>query len=386
MQARPDSAHIPVLDSFRGLFALLVVIFHFPAVFWGASSPIVRHGYLAVDFFFILSGFVLARRYWDAIATGADVTAFARDRVWRLVPLHLIGVAGAAVLTLAHHLIKPETALPVSLADILSTLTLTQSLGLGSSHELNEPNWSLSAEMIAYGLFVIVLLLSRAQEGLRLALFAALSVIGLAGIVMIGSESVAYLDITRLGVVRGLFGFFAGVLLWRASRALTPAPQATRATLCEVAALTLFVLGYALVDVATPATLLLLPIMMVTISVFASARGGVSQRLSHPAFLWLGQRSFAIYILHYPVVWAMKVVLKPLMGRLDSIAPALTPAFATLWLALTLALVLIVADLAHRLVERPLRRHARSGSAQPARDPAQERLARISGQALSTRP
>lgn len=380
--------HIPVLDSFRGIFALLVVIFHFPAVYWGASLPFVRHGYLAVDFFFVLSGFVLTRGYANRMAGGSDLVAFFRDRVVRLVPLHLIGLILAMALTFMHHIVKPMTAQSVGIGDFLSTLTLTHSLGLGSSRGLNEPSWSLSAEMIAYVLFGMILLATALRPRLRIVLMSAFAAIGLIGILDIGADnSGQMLDITHLGIYRGLFGFFLGALLQRLlARVPLPATGKATAGLLEAVVLAAFLVTYTMIDTATLNTLLIYPAIIALIAIFAQSAGGLSTALSAEPLIWLGRRSYALYILHFPILGMLLPVIRAALARLESFGPLVSVGAGTLMMLGTAALTLWVADLAHRHVEKRLKPFARAQNREGAATGRDKRRPVGSNQALSARP
>jgi peptidoglycan/LPS O-acetylase OafA/YrhL len=77
-----------VLDSWRGICALLVTLFHFPAAGWLATNGFIRGSYLFVDFFFVLSGFVIAHAYGERLGDGTSFRKFMVTRFGRLFPLH----------------------------------------------------------------------------------------------------------------------------------------------------------------------------------------------------------------------------------------------------------------------------------------------------------
>src|SRR6202044_843525 len=142
--------HFEVLDGLRGSAAFLIVIFHlFNYSFgWDTSLSLVRHAYLAVDFFFGLSGFVVAFAYDDRW-TRMTTLQFFRIRLIRLHPLVLIG----ATLGLLGYIFDPfskamnHTAAPILLLAYMASLLLLPSPPVGGRlHEtqaLNGPAWSL---------------------------------------------------------------------------------------------------------------------------------------------------------------------------------------------------------------------------------------------------
>ena len=99
------------LDALRGLAALAVVVFHLGQV--RLAPDLVPHGYLAVDFFFVLSGFVVAHAYEEALRGSLSFRSFALRRAIRLYPLAILGAtAGLALLILKWHFF-PEKVDPL---------------------------------------------------------------------------------------------------------------------------------------------------------------------------------------------------------------------------------------------------------------------------------
>src|ERR1700734_3742350 len=154
--------HFEVLDGLRGSAAFLIVIFHLFNYSFGFQGPwaLVKHAYLAVDFFFALSGFVVAYAYDDRW-TRMSVLQFFRIRLIRLHPLVLIG----ATLALLGYLFDPfskarnHTDAPMLLLAYITSLLLLPSPPVGGRHNesqaLNGPAWSLMQEYlgnIAYAL------------------------------------------------------------------------------------------------------------------------------------------------------------------------------------------------------------------------------------------
>jgi peptidoglycan/LPS O-acetylase OafA/YrhL len=161
--------HFEVLDGLRGSAAFLIVIFHlFNYSFgWDNALSLVRHAYLAVDFFFGLSGFVVAYAYDDRW-TRMSIPQFFRIRLIRLHPLVLLG----ATLGLLGYIFDPfgkainHTPAPMLLLAYLTSLLLLPSPPVGGRHNetqaLNGPAWSLMQEYLGNIAYALILRRLRA--------------------------------------------------------------------------------------------------------------------------------------------------------------------------------------------------------------------------------
>ena len=162
-------AHFEVLDGLRGSTAFLIVIFHLFNYSFGWDTPLslVRHAYLAVDFFFGLSGFVVAYAYDDRW-TKMSISQFFRIRLIRLHPLVLLG----ATLGLLGYLFDPfgkginHTPAPMLLLAYVTSLLLLPSPPVGGRPEetqaLNGPAWSLMQEYLGNIAYALILRRLRA--------------------------------------------------------------------------------------------------------------------------------------------------------------------------------------------------------------------------------
>src|SRR6202167_2090305 len=168
---RPSSGkeHFEVLDGLRGSAAFLIVIFHLFNYSFGFHGPwaLVKHAYLAVDFFFALSGFVVAYAYDDRW-TRMSILQFFRIRLIRLHPLVLVG----ATLGLLGYLLDPfgkainQTSAPMLLLAYVTSLLLLPSPPVGGrqneSQALNGPAWSLMQEYLGNIAYALILRRLRA--------------------------------------------------------------------------------------------------------------------------------------------------------------------------------------------------------------------------------
>jgi len=222
--------HYEILDGLRGVAAIIVVAFHIFEAFAGGNRfvQIINHGYLAVDFFFLLSGFVVAYAYDDRWGKMTQ-WEFYKRRLIRLQPMVIMGmiigaifyyfqasdilfpmIAGMEVWKVILTMIIGFTLLPVSPS--------MEIRGWGEMHPLNGPAWSLFFEYIANILYALFFRkFSNKILGIFVLLFAGLlinyTVFGPKGDV-IGGWSLN-LEQMNVGFTRLLYPFFAGILLSR---------------------------------------------------------------------------------------------------------------------------------------------------------------------------
>jgi peptidoglycan/LPS O-acetylase OafA/YrhL len=230
----PEKRHYATLDGLRGVASLIVILFHlFEA--YAPNDPqrqIINHGYLAVDFFFMLSGFVIAFAYDDRWQRMTQ-WEFYKRRLVRLQPMVVMGsVLGAALFGFQHYSIYPKVAgaavWQISLAMVLGCLLipLPKSLdvrGWDETYPLNGPAWSLFYEYCANMLYAVgIRKVSNRGLGVIVALAAAalihLAVFGDRGD-LIGGWSLDAAGL-HIGLVRVMFPFFAGILLMRLGKTI----------------------------------------------------------------------------------------------------------------------------------------------------------------------
>jgi peptidoglycan/LPS O-acetylase OafA/YrhL len=300
-----------VLDSWRGICALLVALFHFPVMNGFSDSAFLRSAYLFVDFFFVLSGFVIANGYGHRLGDGKAVGRFVFVRFGRLYPLHIFMLAafvGFELLRLVLPQLRNGGEAPFSggdnLASLLENIFLIHGLGFAHGLSWNSPSWSISTEFFAYMTFALIMLAFG-----RRAWLVILAPVVLGPIVLL-RFSPHYMDATwDYGFVRCLYGFSLGVLLcWSQGRAIAGERQRFAAaeydpvsraawTITEIATLVaIFIFvsmgGDNAMGIAAPF------VFAFAINVFAYERGLISDLLRLKPFLWLGALSYSIYLTH----------------------------------------------------------------------------------------
>ena len=163
----PSKPRYEILDGLRGVAALMVIVFHcFETYIPRVGTQIINHGYLAVDFFFLLSGFVIGYAYddrWNAMT----VWGFFKRRLVRLHPMVVAGtLTGAALFFFAagsyFPMIMQVEAWKFVLCIVLGLLMIPCPTGLdirgwGETNPLNGPNWSLTFEYIGNILYALIL-------------------------------------------------------------------------------------------------------------------------------------------------------------------------------------------------------------------------------------
>src|SRR4051812_18269651 len=175
------SKRFATLTGLRGIAAVWIVTFHaYPFVSslfsWPerAGVPVIREGFLAVDLFFILSGFVLSHRYADGFRTSLrnNCAAFIVARVRRIFPLHWVclGIVVLLVASFPDHWWGPGPFTPHSL---ISSILLIQTWIPSTAQAWNHPAWSLSAEWLAYLAFPLMAWAMGFLHNRALALVAA---------------------------------------------------------------------------------------------------------------------------------------------------------------------------------------------------------------------
>ncbi|HTE32264.1 MAG TPA: acyltransferase [Chryseolinea sp.] len=308
--------HYPILDGLRGVAAIVVVAFHLcEAHATGHLDQVINHGYLAVDFFFVLSGFVVGYAYDDRWGK-MSIRDFFKRRLVRLQPMVIMGmVVGAACFYFQDSGLWPAIA-HVPLWKMLLVMVIGFTLipapgsldirGWSEMHPLNGPAWSLFFEYIAnilYGLFIRRF--SKAALSV-LVFLAACALIHLAVTSpngdIIGGWSIESAQL-RIGFTRLMYPFFAGLLLNRVAKVVQVKQAFLWCSLLIVAVLATPRIGgggqlwmNGLYD--SLSVILVFPLI-----VFLGAGGETMGKYSSRICKFFGDISYPIYITHYPLIY-----------------------------------------------------------------------------------
>lgn len=353
--------HYKTLDGLRGVAALVVVMFHLFETFSGGdhTKQIINHGYLAVDFFFVLSGFVIGYAYddrWNKMS----LKEFFKRRLIRLHPMIIFGMlVGAVSFYFQNCSFFPNIHnVPVWKLLMVMVLGFTlipvgQSLdirGWGEMHPLNGPAWTLFFEYIGnilYAVFIrrfsnTVLSILVVIAGAALVQLAITSPQG----DVIGGWSIEWTQF-RIGLTRLCYPFFAGLLLSRISE---PGKIKHAFVICSL----LLVAMLAMPRIGGHEHLWMnglydsLSIIFVfPFIVYLGASGDVKQNISSRISNFLGRISYPIYIIHYPFIYLF-------MAWVDKNRPTITESIVAGILVLTTAIS--IAYLCVRFYDIPVRK------------------------------
>lgn len=334
------------LDGLRGIAALAVMVMHKGRWFLDAGG-FLAHAYLAVDFFFMLSGFVIAAAYDRRLADGMSPVRFLYLRWARLYPLIFVGLLiGAASRLLIVALDVPGPALSALPGSLVRGLLLIPSLHLAPGewgiYPLDGPTWSLFFELAANVVYVLIF------RWLGLRMLSAVIAAGVVSVVVLAFNGGIDAGATPRefigGFPRVIYGFFAGVLINRLMRERQDAPIPWALPVTAILLTGVFIVpgGRAWDPYFELFCLLALFPAMIVVAARAPVSGG---------WAWLcdraGALSYPVYVLHIPIYGVMTILVREYGWLADNPRP---------WLGLiALTIVLTLSWVALKVYDEPAR-------------------------------
>jgi peptidoglycan/LPS O-acetylase OafA/YrhL len=355
---------LPALTSLRFFAAMAIIAFHFSinnaAMIPSFLYSIVKQGNLAVNFFFVLSGFVLAYNYLDK---PVDAQRFWIARFARVYPVYLLALLLSVPAYLTTVAATADYPLGLTVTSLFAELTLLQAwFPINQCGGINCPGWSISAEAFFYLTFPF-LGVYLAKVATRRALFAAsfIWVIAIAINVPLWliytemSDTAAktvFGNIISFNPLLNLSAFVVGLaagLAFLRRRPVTATAKPHQSTLLEIGALllALIVIAYSGIPSALLRTGIASPLFALIIYTLALGDGYIARLLSYRFLLVLGEASYAIYILQVPLSdWTRKLIAVTPLQHWNTIA----------YPALYLPIIIGGSVVSFYLLEKPIRK------------------------------
>lgn len=341
---------IRALTGVRGVAAGVIVLYHFGDVqlFGGGSVAYFRipHGYLPVDLFFMLSGFVIGLTYKDAFGAGhlKNYGTFMLKRVARLYPAYL-SIAMLYILKIATGLSGQQTLAMFSASDIVGNLLMMTGWGL-HIQPLMGVSWAASAEMGSYLLLPLLMAVTIRRSAVVCGLAALAAWLAIVAVAMSGRGSSGPLDVVNgdsfYPLLRAVAGFTLGLAIFRFAGLVDRLSAAMQDGL-----VILLLMAIAVAAVITSSDLPLYLLFVPLIAVL-SRDGRVAQMLFGNAPVYrLGIISYSIYLIH-PLFVSFAVRLWRHFGE--------TQAAYCLAAAACFVAIGLLAELSYRFIEMPGRR------------------------------
>lgn len=288
------------LDSLRGICAVVVSLYHFNRfaidhvyvpMTYVTQNYFVTNGYLLVDFFFVLSGFIISTKYRAELAKGLRAVDFMFLRIGRLYPLHAVVLIIVAIL---FPILLPKSVSALhhrGLSDFISTALLINSTGGNHLADWNTPSWSISAEIWMYLCFCALVKVYFVKDSIKFSLMALLCL----GILTIFSKN--GIDTTYdFGFIRCAYGFSLGVLVSIFFDILKIRSSNFLELIITAIAIAAVSFGSKYVHLGVPI------IFAFFVAVYAKETGLISKILKNKILVSLGNRSYSYYLIHYILI------------------------------------------------------------------------------------
>lgn len=314
--------HYELLDGLRGVAALVVILYHIFEGYAFASNGTIdtlNHGYLAVDFFFILSGFVIGYAYDDRWGKGLTMKNFFKRRLIRLHPMVVMGAVLGAITFCIQGCVQwdgTHVAISMIMLSLLCTIFFIPAMpgvgyevrGNGEMFPLNGPCWSLFFEYIGNILYALFIrrLSNKALTVFVVLLGVALAAFAVFNVSTYGNIGVGWtLDGVNFlgGSLRMLFPFSLGMLM---SRNFKPMKVRGAFWICTVALIALFAVPY--LEGMEPLCMngvyeAFCVIVAFPIILWIGASGTTTDVQSTKICKFLGDISYPVYVIHYPLMY-----------------------------------------------------------------------------------
>ena len=372
MTGHRSKEHYVPLDSVRGIAALCVVVHHFviseplaavlPNRAW-IDFAFFHNAWLFVDLFFVLSGIVISMSYVQFGFGSFEFREYVARRLARIYPLHVVTLLAflsfrmmklGLVATGLLHFAPPEMAVNNGYSFFLNVLLL-HAIGFIDYLSWNGPSWSISAEFYTYLVFGAVVVLAQRFRDIRIVyLLSLLLPLASCGFIVLVLHQYS-LDFHTYGLARCILSFFLGVLTLRAVALVPAVVRPSVQSMWQIGAAIGAIVIVCVVGLL-PLLSFLAPLVFAVLlgSLMAFAGRGLPKLLSVRPLVWLGKRSYSIYMVHALVLVLIEYFSRGVGQRsflmIDQFGPGLA---ASLLLSVYVVAVLALSNLTYASIEIP---------------------------------
>ena len=358
-QNKQSTIHFQSLDAFRGLAAIMVVLYHSQFFISEEPNRFVKHSYIFVDFFFILSGFVMTYAYLSRIENSMSLKVFSLLRFARLYPLHLftlliwVPFIVFKIYLYQHGVGTTDPLIDNNIITFLQNLFLLQ--GFNMSTSWNYPSWSIGVEFYTYLIFyIVVILLSKLSITWKYIGFSAISLLFFY-LLFTSTDTLTrwhntYRCISEFFLGAVLFGLYRYYGNLKTAGYLFPTLIETMLLLGMIYAVTHLDDG----KIYEYASLLLFALIILFFAI--DQNGFISQLLTKKPFQHLGKISYSIYMTHAIIVTGAYNVLVYMLhlktGLVKNIPTGIYMSNNALWInILLIGIIVLISTWTYRMVE-----------------------------------
>tara|TARA_Y100000591_G_C21758329_1_gene658690 strand:- start:154 stop:1200 length:1047 start_codon:yes stop_codon:yes gene_type:complete len=291
------------LETFRGIFALIIVLHHLKIDTFVQKSNLIINGGLVVDFFFVLSGFVISLNYIEKINSKIDLINFQKKRFLRLYPLHLLTLLVFVFIELIKIIVENYTNLQTTYApftgfnNFYSLFANFFLLHGWYGWSFNLPSWSISTEFYTYFIFGLVVLNTR----YKLSIFILLILLSL---LLFTLNNIGFENLDNfIYPIRCIYSFFLGSIFFLIYKKL-------KKNISQFYSLIMIVLCILLIHFSDYLILnnkyIFAPLLFgLTILLISSLKNNsiLYRILSNRYTVYLGTISYGVYMIHFGLVW-----------------------------------------------------------------------------------
>ena len=339
--------NIKGLTSLRFAAVLYVILFHYHFKFHPSIDLIISKGYLAVDFFFILSGFILTHCYKQSIQDGTfSYRSFMIRRIARIYPVHLFTLSVMCAIFALYQLAGNQlTKNTPTISDFIQNIFLVHSWGLASDLSFNRYSWTISAEFLAYILFPALFIIMNRIKPIIISILLASLIYALLWVFSPSLWSLPLSQLAIFGLPRIFPEFLLGITLYMFGQKyrLTKHGNATLLVCALVLVSALLIKCGDWIAVPVFAVLIL--------AVAEQSRSERQNFLFDNSTVYLGEISYSLYMIQFPYMF---LVFDTLLGwGLET--QENTKLWSTFW-SISPIVILILAMITHKYIENPARR------------------------------